>query len=65
MFKETKGIASNPNQIKNQLELRKITEDAKTDRTKTCFRGSSRQTAKQYFESVERAKVLARRFKQM
>ena len=58
MFKEIKGIAGNPNKIKNQIELRKITENAKVDRTETCFRGKSRQTRDQYFESVERIKKL-------
>lgn len=55
MFKEIKGIAGNPNQIKNQIELRQITSDAKVDRTESCFAGRSRQTRDQYFESVKRA----------
>lgn len=62
MFKEIKGIASNPNQIKNQIELRRIAENAKVDRSETCFRGKSRQTRDQYLESVERAKVLSKRW---
>ena len=62
MFKEIKGIAGNPNQIKNQIELRRIAENAKVDRTETCFRGKSRQTRDQYLESVERAKVLSKRW---
>ncbi len=62
MFKEIKGIASNPKQIKNQIELRRIAENAKVDRSETCFRGKSRQTRDQYLESVERAKVLSKRW---
>lgn len=55
MFKEIKGIASNPNQIKNQIELRRIASNAKVDRTESCFAGRSRQTQSQYNESVKRA----------
>lgn len=62
MFKEIKHIAGNPNQIKNQLELRQITEDAKVDRTETCFGGQSRQTWKDYVKGKELAKEAARRF---
>ncbi|UKI57861.1 MAG: hypothetical protein L6V81_11470 [Clostridium sp.] len=56
MFKEIKGIAGKPNQIKDQLALRKMAEDAKVDRTETCFRGKSRQTRNDYIESIERIK---------
>ena len=62
MFKEIKGIAGKPNQIKDQLALRKMAEDAKVDRTETCFRGSSRQTQEEYMKSVEKAKTRALRF---
>jgi len=62
VFKEIKGIASNPNQIKNQIELRRIAENAKVDRSETCFRGKSRQTRDQYLKSVERAKVLSKKW---
>ena len=48
MFKEIKGIAGKPNQIKDQLALIKMTEGAKVDRTETCFRGKSRQTRNDY-----------------
>jgi len=48
MFKEIKGIAGKPNQIKDQLALRKMAEDVKVDRTETCFRGKSRQTRNDY-----------------
>lgn len=59
MFKEVKGIAGNPNQIKNQIELRRIAENARVDRTETCFRGKSRQTSVQYKEAVKRAQEAA------
>lgn len=62
MFKEIKGIASNPNQIKNQIELRRIAEDAKVDRSETCFRGKSRQTSAQYKEAAKRAREAALRW---
>lgn len=62
MFKEINGIAGNPNQIKNQIELRRIAENAKVDRSETCFRGKSRQTRDQYLKSVERAKVLSKKW---
>lgn len=56
MFKEIKHIASDANQIKNQIELRRITENARIDRSETCFGGSSRQTWKEYLKGAERAK---------
>lgn len=62
MFKEIKGIAGKPNQIKDQLVLRKMAEDAKVDRTETCFRGKSRQTRNDYIESIERIKILQRKY---
>ena len=62
MFKEIKGIAGKPNQIKNQLTLRKMAEDAKVDRTETCFRGKSRQTRNDYIKSIERIKLLQRKY---
>lgn len=62
MFKEIKSIAGKPNQIKDQLALRKMVEDAKVDRTETCFRGKSRQTRNDYIESVERIKILQRKY---
>ena len=62
MFKEIKGIAGKPNQIKDQLTLRKMAEDAKVDRTETCFRGKSRQTRNDYIESIERIKLLQRKY---
>lgn len=55
MFKEIKGIASKPDQIKNEIELRRIMSDAKIDRTESCFAGRSRQTRNQYAESAKRA----------
>lgn len=62
MFKEIKDIAGKPNQIKDQLALRKMAEDAKVDRTETCFRGKSRQTRNDYIESIERIKILQRKY---
>ena len=84
MFKEIKGIAGKSNQIKDQLALRKMAEDAitdeicatiddqlalrkmaedaKVDRTETCFRGKSRQTRNDYIESIERIKLLQRKY---
>ncbi len=62
MFKEIKGIAGKPNQIKDQLALRKMAEDVKVDRTETCFRGKSRQTRNDYIESIERIKILQRKY---
>ncbi len=55
MFKETKGLAGDPNQIKNQIELHRITSDAQIDRTESCFADRSRQTREQYRKSTERA----------
>ena len=62
MFKEIKHIASDPNQIKNQIELRRITESARVDRSETCFGGSSRQTWKEYLKASERAKKASQRW---
>ena len=62
MFKEIRGIAGNPNLIKNQIELRKITSDAKVDRTESCFAGRSRQTRDQYSESIKRAAEASRKW---
>lgn len=62
MFKEVKKISSNQSQINDQLALRKIAEAAKVDRTETCFRGSSRQTRKEYAESMERIRVLSKKY---
>ena len=62
MFKEIKGIAGKPNQIKDQLALRKMAEDAKVDRTETCFRGKSRQTRNDYIESIKQIKIIQRKY---
>ena len=62
MLKEIKGIAGKANQIKDQLALRKMADGAKVDRTETCFRGKSRQTRKDYIESIERIKILQRKY---
>lgn len=62
MFKEIKHIASDANQIKNQIELRRITENARIDRSETCFGGSSRQTWKEYLKGAEIAKKAAQKW---
>lgn len=62
MFKEVKKISSDPNKIKNQIRLNTIAKNGRTDRTETCFRGSSRQTQEEYMKSVEKAKTRALRF---
>ena len=62
MFKEIKHIASDANQIKNQIELRRITENARIDRSETCFGGSSIQTWKEYLKGAERAKKAAQKW---
>ena len=57
MFNEVKKISSDPNKIKNQIELNTIAKNSRTDRIETCFRGSSRQTREEYMKSVEKAKT--------
>ena len=37
MFKEIKHIASDANQIKNQIELRRITENARKTKKKNYY----------------------------
>ena len=64
MFKEIheRRIGTPSNEIKNQIELRRIAENARIDRTETCFRGSSRQTWKEYLKASERAKKAAQKW---
>ena len=59
MFKETNNLGSNPNQIRNQIELQRIVSDAKIDRTESCFAGKSKQTQEQYRKGTERAAKIA------
>lgn len=60
MFKESKQIKTDINKIKNTIELNKIIENSRVDRTETCFSGKSRLTEKEYLENSERAKKLSK-----
>ena len=60
MFKESKQIKTDINKIKNTIELNKINEKSRVDRTETCFSGMSRLTEKEYLENSERAKKLSK-----
>lgn len=62
MFKESKQIETNINKIKNTIELNKIIENSRVDRTETCFSGKSRLTEKEYLENCERAKKLSKKW---
>ena len=55
LFKEVKRITGGSKRIKDQIELQRITFDAKIDRTESCFAGRSRQTEQQYRESAKLA----------
>ena len=48
MFKESKHINNCVDKIKNNIELNKIIENSRVDRTETCFSGKSRLTEKEY-----------------
>lgn len=62
MFKESKQIKTDINKIKNTIELNKINENSRVDRTETCFSGKSRLTEKEYLENSERAKKLSKKW---
>lgn len=62
MFKESKRIETDINKIKNNIELNKIIENSRVDRTETCFSGKSRLTEKEYLENSERAKKLSKKW---
>lgn len=62
MFKESKQIETNINKIKNTIELNKIIENSRVDRTETCFSGKSILTEKEYLENSERAKKLSKKW---
>ena len=62
MFKESKQIETNINKIKNTIELNKIIENSRVDRTETCFSGKSRLTEKEYLENSEREKKLSKKW---
>lgn len=61
MFKESKQINNCVDKIKNNIELNKINEKSRVDRTETCFSGMSRLTEKEYLENSERAKKLSKK----
>lgn len=61
MFKESKQIKTDINKIKNTIELNRINEKSRVDRTETCFSGMSRLTEKEYLENSERAKKLSKK----
>lgn len=61
MFKESKQIKTDINKIKNTIELNKIIENSRVDRTETCFSGMRRLTEKEYLENSERAKKLSKK----
>lgn len=61
MFKESKHINNCVDKIKNTIELNKINEKSRVDRTETCFSGMSRLTEKEYLENSERAKKLSKK----
>lgn len=63
MFKEAKRIAGDPNKIKNQIELRQITDEARArywDPEGNMIHGYG-QTIKEYQESVKRAREAAKK----
>ena len=62
MFKESKQIETNINKIKNTIELNRIIEKSRVDRTETCFSGMSRLIEKEYLENYERAKKLSKKW---
>ncbi len=62
MFKESKQIKTDINKIKNTIELNKIIENSRVDRTETCFSGKSRLTEKEYLENSERTKKLSKKW---
>ena len=62
MFKELKRISVDANEIKNKLELNKIAKDARVDRSETCFAGKTTMDENKYFEGVERAKKLSKKW---
>lgn len=62
MFKESKRIETDINKIKNTIELNKIIENSRVDRTETCFSGKSRLTEKEDLENSERAKKLSKKW---
>lgn len=62
MFKELKRIRVDANEIKNKLELNKIAQDRRVDRSETCFGGKTKMDVKKYLEGVERVKKLSKKW---
>ena len=62
MFKEAKKCHENPNKVRNEIVLRRITEKCRVDRTETCFGGNSHQTQVKYLENKKKSRVLAKRW---
>lgn len=61
MFKELKRIDVDANQVRNNIELKRIERDTRVDRSETCFGGLTKTTLKQYNEGAERAKKLSKK----
>ncbi len=64
MFKEIKGIASTPNAIKNEAEIRRLIADVRAryrDRDGNMIHGYG-MNRKEYQESVKRAKKAAEKW---
>ncbi len=61
MFRELKRIYVEVNQVRNNIELKRIERDTKVDRSETCFGGLTKTTLKQYNEGAERAKKLSKK----
>lgn len=64
MFKEIKGIASTPNSIKNEAEIRRLIADARAryrDRDGNMIHGHG-MTAKEWKKAAERAKKAAEKW---
>lgn len=61
MFRKLKRIYVEVNQVRNNIELKRIERDTKVDRSETCFGGLTKTTLKQYNEGAERAKKLSKK----
>lgn len=61
MFKELKRIDVDINQVRNNIELKRIERNTRVDRSETCFGGLTKTTLKQYNDGFERAKKLSKK----
>lgn len=61
MFRELKRIYVEVNQVRNNIELKRIERDTRVDRSETCFGGLTKTTLKQYNDGAERAKKLSKK----